>query len=171
MKFVRQSPSGADVMKTVRWGLVVSFILSLCIDAHAVSLTLEGAGTGVSVGNSQALWASNSAGRAVQITAVGMRAPDGGKVSELGVPSMMPDGRVVFGAEVTTKGEKDPPIGSSGAFSSAIPMRPRNAGSLRSTSNPSRPGAIRFIMAIHIRLPMWTARLRSWPRSDATVTA
>jgi hypothetical protein len=93
-------------MKTARLGLIVSFILGFSINAQAVSLTLEGAGTGVSVGNAQALWASDGAGRAVQITAVGIRAPSGGQVSELGVPSMMPDGRVVFGAEVTTKGEK-----------------------------------------------------------------
>jgi hypothetical protein len=99
---------GRNAMKTARLGLIVSFILGFSINAHAVSLTLEGAGVGagVSVGNSQALWASDAAGRAVQITAVGARAPGDGKVSELGVPSMMPDGRVVFGAEVTTKGEK-----------------------------------------------------------------
>ena len=83
-------------MKTARLGLIVSFILGFSINAQAVSLTLEGAGTGVSVGNAQALWASDGAGRAVQITAVGIRAPSGGQVSELGVPSMMPDGRVVF---------------------------------------------------------------------------
>src|ERR1700683_3425477 len=93
-------------MKTHRLGLIVGFILGLSFNAHAVSLTLEGVTGGVSVGNSQALWASDGAGRAGQITAVGMRAAGGGKIRELGVPSMMPDGRVVFGAEVTTKGEK-----------------------------------------------------------------
>jgi hypothetical protein len=35
-----------------------------------------------------------------------MTAPGGGTVSEMGVPSMMPDGRVVFGAEVATPGVK-----------------------------------------------------------------
>ena len=93
-------------MKKAQSGVIVTFILGLCINAGAVSLTLEGAGTDVSVGNSQALYASDSTGRAVPVTAVGMPAPDGGKISELGVPSMMPDGRVVFGAEVTTKGER-----------------------------------------------------------------
>jgi hypothetical protein len=86
--------------------IAIAFTIGLTIDAHAVSLTLEGAGTGVSVGNSQALWASDSAGRAVEITAVGAQLPGGSKVSELGVPSMMADGRVVFGAEITTKGER-----------------------------------------------------------------
>src|ERR1700733_10565361 len=96
-------------MKKAQLGLVVSFIatfvLALSVNAHAVSLTLEGVGSSVSVGNSQALYASDSSGRAVRISAVGMPAPDGGTITELGVPSMMPDGRVVFGAEVTTKGE------------------------------------------------------------------
>ena len=93
-------------MKKAQLGILVTFILGLSINAHAVSLTLEGVGSSVSVGNSQALYASDSSGRAVPVTAVGMPAPDGGKITELGVPSMMPDGRVVFGAEVTTKGER-----------------------------------------------------------------
>jgi hypothetical protein len=92
-------------MKKAQLGVIVTFILGLCLDAHAVSLTLEGVGTSVSVGTSQALYASDSGGNAVRITAVGAPAPGGGKISELGVPSMMADGRVVFGAEVTTKGE------------------------------------------------------------------
>jgi hypothetical protein len=93
-------------MKKAQLGVIVSFILGLSMNAHAVSLTLEGVGTSVSVGTSQALYASDSGGRATKVTAVGMPAPGGGKVTELGVPSMMPDGRVVFGAEVTTKGER-----------------------------------------------------------------
>jgi hypothetical protein len=92
-------------MKKAQLGVVFTFILGLSFNAHAVSLTLEGAGSGVSVGNSQALYASDSGGHAVAVTAVGWPAPGGGKISELGVPSMIPDGRVVFGAEVTTKGE------------------------------------------------------------------
>jgi hypothetical protein len=104
------SPRGQFVNKIALGALAAItaavFTLGLTVSAHAVSLTLEGAGTGVSIGNSQALWASDSTGRAVEITAVGLPAPGGGKVSELGVPSMMSDGRVVFGAEITTKGER-----------------------------------------------------------------
>ena len=37
------------------------------------------------------------------ITAVGMHAPGGAIVTEVGVPSMMPDGRVIFGAETQPK--------------------------------------------------------------------
>jgi len=93
-------------MKKARWCIVVIFILGLSVNAHAVSLTLEGVGSSVSIGTSQALYASDSSGRAVRVIAVGMPAPEGGRITELGVPSMMPDGRVVFGAEVTTKGER-----------------------------------------------------------------
>jgi len=94
-------------MKKALAGVVASFIvvLGLSFDVHAVSLTLEGVGNSVSVGNSQALYASDYSGRAIQICAVGNDAPGGGKITELGVPGMMPDGRIVFGAEVTTKGE------------------------------------------------------------------
>jgi hypothetical protein len=93
-------------MKKAQLGVIVTLILGLSIDAHAVSLTLEGVGTSISVGTSQALYASDRSGNAVQVIAVGMPAPGGGNITELGVPSMMPDGRVVFGAEVTTKGER-----------------------------------------------------------------
>ncbi len=92
-------------MKKALLGVIFTFILGLAIDANAVSLTLDGVGSGVSVGNSQAVYASDSGGQATPITAVGMPAPGGGNFTELGVPSMMPDGRIVFGAEVTTKGE------------------------------------------------------------------
>jgi hypothetical protein len=93
-------------MKKAQLGVIVTLILAFSINAHAVSLTLEGIGTSISVGTSQALYASDSTGNAVRVVAVGMPAPGGGNITELGVPSMMPDGRVVFGAEVTTKGER-----------------------------------------------------------------
>src|SRR5205807_134678 len=85
---------------------ILGLFLFVPVTALAVSLTLEGAGTGVSVGTAQALYASNAAGQQVSVVAVGQRAPNGGKVTELGVPSMMPDGRVLFGAEVSRQGEK-----------------------------------------------------------------
>jgi len=97
-------------MKKAQLGLIAcfiaTFVFGFSLDVYAVSLTLEGVGGSVSVGNSQALYASDANGRAVEIVAVGMPAPGGGTVTELGVPSMIPDGRVVFGAEVTTKGER-----------------------------------------------------------------
>src|SRR5260370_22751888 len=65
---------------------IVGFFLFIPVTAHAVSLTLEGAGTGVSVGTAQALYASNAAGQQVSVVAVGQKVPSGGKITELGVP-------------------------------------------------------------------------------------
>src|SRR5258708_26152803 len=53
--------------------------------------------------NTQAVYASDSNGVPMLITGIGMKAPGGGVVTEVGVPSMMPDGRVIFGAESQPK--------------------------------------------------------------------
>jgi hypothetical protein len=53
--------------------------------------------------STQAVYASDSNGVPVLITGIGMPAPGGGTVTEVGVPSMMPDGRVIFGAETQAK--------------------------------------------------------------------
>ncbi|HEY6418234.1 MAG TPA: hypothetical protein VIX59_04455 [Candidatus Binataceae bacterium] len=74
-------------------------ILLWTIDAHAVSLTLQGNGAGVEMNAAAAVYASDSAGASRLITAVDEPSPDGGVFTEVGVPSMMPDGRVLFGAE------------------------------------------------------------------------
>ncbi len=69
------------------------------LSAHAVSLTLNGTSADLQMDNTQAVYASDINGVPVLITEIGMRAPGGGVVTEVGVPSMMPDGRVIFGAE------------------------------------------------------------------------
>src|SRR5260370_695477 len=53
--------------------------------------------------NKEAVYASDSNGVPLLITGIGMKAPGGGVVTEVGVPSMMPDGRVIFGAESQPK--------------------------------------------------------------------
>src|SRR5258708_15336456 len=53
--------------------------------------------------NSQAVYASDGNGVPMLITGIGMKALGGGVVTEVGVPSMMPDGRVIFGAESQPK--------------------------------------------------------------------
>jgi len=73
--------------------------------AHAVSFSLNGTGASFEGSSSQVVYASNSAGDPVVITAVGAKVLGDGEITELGVPSMMPDGRVIFGAEVTSKGK------------------------------------------------------------------
>jgi hypothetical protein len=84
----------------------LALFLGYAISAHAVSLTLQGQGASLEDSSSNVLYASDSDGDPVLVTAVGLPAPDGGNFSELGVPSMMPDGRVLFGAETTNKNKK-----------------------------------------------------------------
>jgi hypothetical protein len=69
--------------------------------AGAVSLSLGAHGPSSSADAVQALYASNADGQPVRITEVGREAPDGAAFTELGVPQMAPDGRVIFGAEET----------------------------------------------------------------------
>ncbi|MGH7813480.1 MAG: hypothetical protein ACREQI_05700 [Candidatus Binataceae bacterium] len=81
----------------------VAILAATCIDARAVSLTLSGTSAVVRVEDAQAVYASNANGVATLITGAGMRLHDGSYVLQAGVPSMMPDGRVVFGAEIQPK--------------------------------------------------------------------
>jgi hypothetical protein len=81
--------------------LVAALAVGVALDAGAVSLSLQGNEAGVEMEAAQALYASDGGGASVLMTAVGMPAPEGGKVTEVGVPSMMPDGRVLFGAETS----------------------------------------------------------------------
>lgn len=74
-------------------------VLLVSVKAHAVSLTLQGDSAGVELEAAQALYASDNSGHSQLITAVGAPSPDGATFTEVGVPSMMPDGRVLFGGE------------------------------------------------------------------------
>jgi hypothetical protein len=80
-----------------------AILLLTPMSAHAVSLTLNGNSADLQTDNTQAVYASDSDGVPVLITAVGMSLRGGGVVTDVGVPSMMPDGRVIFGAEVQPK--------------------------------------------------------------------
>lgn len=73
-------------------------LLCTATSAGAVSLTLGGFGASM-VESAQALYASNPSGDPILITATGRKAPGGATFTEMGVPSMAPDGRVFFGAE------------------------------------------------------------------------
>jgi len=81
----------------------LAILLLAPLSAHAVSLSLNGNGADLANDSTQAVYASDSNGVPVLITGIGMRAPGGGVVTEVGVPSMMPDGRVIFGAETQPK--------------------------------------------------------------------
>jgi hypothetical protein len=81
----------------------LAIMLLTPLAAHAVSLSLNGNSADLQMDNTQAVYASDSNGVPMLITEIGMRAPGGGIVTEVGVPSMMPDGRVIFGAETQPK--------------------------------------------------------------------
>ena len=81
----------------------LAILLLTPMSAYAVSLSLNGDSADLQMDNTQAVYASDSNGAPMLITEVGMRAPGGGTVTEVGVPSMMPDGRVIFGAETQPK--------------------------------------------------------------------
>ena len=86
--------------------VALAILLLTPLSAHAVSLSLNGNGADLQMDNTQAVYASDSNGVPVLITAIGMRLPNragDGLVTEVGVPSMMPDGRVIFGAESQPK--------------------------------------------------------------------
>jgi hypothetical protein len=74
--------------------------LALASQAGAVSLTLQGSSAGLEQAQTQAVYASDATGSSQMIAGVGSPTPDEAKITEVGVPSMMPDGRVLFAAEV-----------------------------------------------------------------------
>ena len=88
-------------MKIRTLALTLALVISFAARARAVSLTLQGqGGASLEDAGSSVLYASDSDGASVLITAVGLPAPNGGTFSELGVPSMMPDGREISVLEV-----------------------------------------------------------------------
>jgi hypothetical protein len=82
---------------------VLAILLLSPLSAQAISLSLNGNSADLQMDNTQAVYASDSNGVPVLITAIGMTVRGGGTVTEVGVPSMMPDGRVIFGAETQPK--------------------------------------------------------------------
>ncbi len=88
----------------------LAILLLTPLSAYAVALSLNGSSANLQMDNTQAVYASDSNGVPMLITEVGMRAPGGGTVTEVGVPSMMPDGRVIFGAETQPKDSNLKPI-------------------------------------------------------------
>ena len=86
--------------------LAFAILIGLAVQAHAITLSLSGEDAEAARSSSQALYGSDASGASVLVTEIGLPAPDGGVFSEVGVPSMMPDGRVLFGAESTLKDGK-----------------------------------------------------------------
>jgi hypothetical protein len=95
--------AGGNMFKFRALPSALAILLLTPLSALAVSLSLNGNGADLQMDNTQAVYASDGNGVPMLITEVGMRAPGGGIVTEVGVPSMMPDGRVIFGAETQPK--------------------------------------------------------------------
>lgn len=91
------------MMKLKAFASAFALILAAPLNAHAVSLSLNGTGADLQMDATQAVYASDENGVSRLITGIGLPAPGGGKITEVGVPSMMPDGRVIFGAETQPK--------------------------------------------------------------------
>src|SRR5271170_852396 len=81
----------------------LAILLLSPLSAHAVALSLNGGSAELQMDTTQAVYASDSNGVPVLITGIGMTLRDRSTVTEVGVPSMMPDGRVIFGAETQPK--------------------------------------------------------------------
>ncbi|HYB91875.1 MAG TPA: hypothetical protein VEC38_12610 [Candidatus Binataceae bacterium] len=93
-------------MKIKVFALAAALVSMCAANAHAITLSLEGINANLRANSSEALYASDGSGNSVLVTSVGASAPSGEAFSEIGVPSMMPDGRVLFGAETASKDRK-----------------------------------------------------------------
>jgi hypothetical protein len=126
----------------------LAILLLASSSAHAVSLSLNGNGADVQLESTQAVYASDSSGVPVLITAIGMPIPSragGGVVTEVGVPSMMPDGRVIFGAETQPDNANLKPrwnvfIGNADAVPSRRVISALNPKALETDCTPSFKG-------------------------------
>jgi hypothetical protein len=81
---------------------VFALLPAFAPSAHAITFML-GSPTNVGVGQdlTSVLYASGPNGAAIRLAKLGMDAPGGGVFSDFGVPTVAPDGAVVFAAEVT----------------------------------------------------------------------
>ena len=88
-------------------GIAAAILLTLVSRANAVSFRLGGVGVvGIGQDLTSVLYASAPNGSPIMVAKLGQHAPGGGVISDLGVPSISPDGLIVFGAEVTVPHQK-----------------------------------------------------------------
>src|SRR5262249_10962843 len=98
--------NGMDVMARSKEAMLVkSLLLALgaCLLSATAALAFAlgmGGENGVMVETADALYAGDAHGRTMRIVQAGALAPDGGVISDIGVPALAPDGSVIFGAEV-----------------------------------------------------------------------
>ena len=91
--------------------VAATIVLALALPSGVLAVSLElGGPTGpegarISRDATVAVYAGAADGQTVLLTEVGATAPGGGFFSELGVPSITPDGRILFAAEVADEKE------------------------------------------------------------------
>jgi hypothetical protein len=101
--------SGTRMPRRVRAQTLVAsalLLLAWASGASAFTLKLSGSDGGAALdrGVGQTLYSSDAVGRPVPITSIGAPGPSGGTIIDMGLPAMLPDGRVVFGAELSAPG-------------------------------------------------------------------
>lgn len=88
-----------------RYAIVLTIaILLTAARANAITLRLGGPdpdSASAATDLTSTIWASGLGGTLVKIASVGALAPGGGTFTDMGVPSISPEGQVIFGAEVT----------------------------------------------------------------------
>ena len=88
-------------MKTIRAIVVLSLAVQLAGARNAIGfvVTLGGDGPGVDNNLASALYSGSVQRGVAMLTELGAETPDGGMITDLGVPAVSADGDVVFGAE------------------------------------------------------------------------
>lgn len=102
---MRSSVEGTVTGKSARiYAFAVLFLIACATSAYAITFRLGGpdpTGAGIDFDNAAALYASSYNAHPALIAEIGGVAPDGATFTDVGVPSLSPDGKVVFGAEET----------------------------------------------------------------------
>jgi hypothetical protein len=88
-------------MKTIRAIVVLVWAIQLAGARNAIGfvVTLGGDGLGVDNNLASALYSGSGQRGVAMLTELGAETPDGGMITDLGVPAVSADGDVVFGAE------------------------------------------------------------------------
>lgn len=92
-------------LRRYRYAFVLAVTcLVVASHAHAITMTLAGPEPGSvapAADLTSTIWAGAPDGSLLKIATLGDKVPGGGTFTDMGVPSIAPDNRVIFGAEVT----------------------------------------------------------------------
>ncbi|HUY26713.1 MAG TPA: hypothetical protein VMV27_04785 [Candidatus Binataceae bacterium] len=83
--------------------VIAAAILTWTASASAFVLSMEGlGGAALDTHSGRVLYASDARGRIAAVASIGVTRFGGATIEDLGLPTMMPDGSVVFGAELSS---------------------------------------------------------------------